>query len=312
MDNYFESILLEAILRCNGHYIDKSRHGFSRLYPFTTENIFGYIKEFDLENKSLLTVGSSGDQIINAVLYDCKDITLIDISPFSRFYFYLKFSAIITLNYNDFLNFFCYKDYTKFCEDNKDVFNINCFHQLKSTLRLLDYESYLFWDELFTCYNGEKIRKYLFSHDEYRFKILKEINPYIHTEENYYITRKKLKKTIPTFIIENIFETNLTRNYDNIWLSNLAAYNSIENFKKLIDVISNNLNDNGKLLVSYLYETTKTTKFDPNWAKIYNLEEVFNKFQTYNLELINFTGIRDIIFKTGKKNDSILLYKKRK
>lgn len=53
MDNYFESILLEAILRCNGHYIDKSRNGFSRLYPFTTENIFGYIKNFNLENSSL-------------------------------------------------------------------------------------------------------------------------------------------------------------------------------------------------------------------------------------------------------------------
>ena len=37
-----------------------------------------------------------------------------------------------------------------------------------------------------------------------------------------------------------------------------------------------------------------------------------HKFQNYNLELINFTGIRDIIFETSKKNDSILLYNKRK
>lgn len=49
---------------------------FINIYPFTTENIAGYINEFELKDKSLLTVGSSGDQVINAALYDCQDITL--------------------------------------------------------------------------------------------------------------------------------------------------------------------------------------------------------------------------------------------
>ena len=46
----------------------KRRDGdrFKLIYKFTTENISGYIKEFDFKNKSLLTVGSSGDQVINA------------------------------------------------------------------------------------------------------------------------------------------------------------------------------------------------------------------------------------------------------
>ena len=41
----------------------KRRDGdrFKLIYKFTTENISGYIKEFDFKKKSLLTVGSSVD-----------------------------------------------------------------------------------------------------------------------------------------------------------------------------------------------------------------------------------------------------------
>ena len=48
------------------------------LYPFTTENIDGYLDLFDLKDKSLLTVGSSGDQVINALVMGCEDVTLYD------------------------------------------------------------------------------------------------------------------------------------------------------------------------------------------------------------------------------------------
>ena len=78
MNNYFESVLTNAILRCEGKYTydDECRQGFSRIYPFTTENISGYIDKFDLGNKSLLTVVSSVDQVINASLFNCTDQTV--------------------------------------------------------------------------------------------------------------------------------------------------------------------------------------------------------------------------------------------
>ena len=41
---------------------------FFCLYPFTTENINGYLPYFELKGKSLLTVGSSCDQAINACI----------------------------------------------------------------------------------------------------------------------------------------------------------------------------------------------------------------------------------------------------
>ena len=56
---------------------------FDRLYPFTTENISGYFKEKDIKNKSILTVGSSGDQAINAFAMGAKEVTIFDINPFT-------------------------------------------------------------------------------------------------------------------------------------------------------------------------------------------------------------------------------------
>ena len=54
MYNYFERNLANAILECDGMYVKDfdSCQGFSKIYPFTTENISGYINKFDLNGKS--------------------------------------------------------------------------------------------------------------------------------------------------------------------------------------------------------------------------------------------------------------------
>lgn len=35
--------------------------GFTKVYPFTTEKLSGYFPVMDLKDKSVFTVGSSGD-----------------------------------------------------------------------------------------------------------------------------------------------------------------------------------------------------------------------------------------------------------
>ena len=84
-----KEILSLAIKRCGNDYIQEWNH-FYNIYPFTTENISGYIDNFNLNGKSLLTVGSSGDQIFNAVLMGINDVTQVDINPFAKYYYYLK------------------------------------------------------------------------------------------------------------------------------------------------------------------------------------------------------------------------------
>ena len=154
-----ENNLYKATSICDGKFRYISE--FSRIYPFTTENVSGYIDLFDFNNKSLLTVGSSGDQILNAFYNGARDITLYDINEYAKYYVYLKIAGILSLSYEEFQMFFL-KHYSSPFEDNKLMFSKELFEKIKDNLRLLDYESYLFFDELISLYDGKKIRSRLF------------------------------------------------------------------------------------------------------------------------------------------------------
>lgn len=307
MKESFDQRLQCAIDICEGMFVDRE---FVQIYPFTTENISGYIKEFDLNNKSLLTLGSSSDQVINASMFDCKDISILDICPFTKFYFYLKKAAILSLSYEEFLFFFCYRSFYPHLKDNNDVFNKETFLKFKETLRLLDYESYLFWDELFSLYEPLKIRKEIFEYDEDKPSVLKVVNLYLKDELSFDKCRKSIKNINPKFIIGDIKNIKLDRNYDNIWLSNLGQYSEIEDLKNIVDSLFKNLNEEGKMLVCYLYQTTKDTEYREEWAKIYNLKEVYKVFNNYVLKLNSFIGLRGIMCDWEKSQDSVLIYKK--
>ena len=313
MNNYFESILSNAILKCEGIYTkdDEYRQGFSRLYPFTTENISGYIKDFDLRDKTLLTVGSSGDQVINASLFDCVDQTVVDICPYTKFYFYLKKACILSFSLNEFMNFFCYNDYPQFCRDNKDVFSKEKFEEVKDLLRVLDYESFLFWDELFSLYEPEKVRKELFSSDEDRSFVLQGMNLYMRDEDSFNLSKIKIRSVNPKFICDDIMNVKLNRNYDNIWLSNLGLYLGIDKLKVLVDRLDPCLSE--KMLLCYLYKTEEKTKYKKDWSEIYDLKRLKATLGEYVSSFNTFCGVRGILFEDERYDrDSILIYEKRR
>lgn len=68
---------------------------FQKVYPFTTENIAGYFPILKLENKSVLTVGSSADQALNALLLGASRVVLYDINPNTYEYLKLKKEMIL-------------------------------------------------------------------------------------------------------------------------------------------------------------------------------------------------------------------------
>lgn len=309
----YSEILDLAIQRCERTY-KYDYNFFYKIYPFTTENISGYINNFDFNNKSLLTVGSSCDQILNAILLGCKDISLVDINPFCKFYYYLKVAAIIGLDYDEFLLFFRYIDYPKVFNNNIDAFNINLFNRIKDTLRIIDFQSYMFWDDLFQMFSPLYVRQIMFSNDEYRNSMLARCNPYLCNTNTYMILRNKIKKINPKFINGNIDTINLDRCYDNIWLSNiLTDWYSTKSIKEIFLRYEKLLNNNGKILISYLYDTTINTKYIDKWADIYNLEEIFNIFNKYDLKLLTFVGVDGLKWQDDDyKKDSILMYTKKK
>ena len=313
MNKTLEQDIYNAKLKCDGIYSkDLDECGiFSRIYPFTTENITGYINLFNLDNKSLLTVGSSGDQVINASLFNCTDQTVIDINPFTRYYFYLKKAAIISITYQEFLDFFLYSDYPKYCHNNKQVFNKETYEKFKQVLKHEDYDSFYFWNELFSHYEPETTRKHMFSEDEDRDVVLKEINLYMKNPIYFERTKTSIRDVNPIFICDDIMKATLNRTYDNIFLSNLGLYFGIDKLKKLIEKLYPYANE--LILLCYLYQTEEHSKYNKNWAEIYNLDKLKHTLGNYITDFHTFCGIRGILFEDesiGK--DSIIMCDKKK
>ena len=297
-----------AIDRCRN--IDNDNwHYFCSIYPFTSENITGYLDLFDFNDRSLLTVGSSCDQILNAILKGCKDITLLDINPFVKYYYYLKVSAILTLNPDNYLSFFKY-DYAK--RNNFDVFNQNTFNDIRETLMFINYEAYLFWVELFQICSPLIVRKSLFSTDESNRKRIIGSNPYLLNETNYHVLRDNILTTEPTFINQDIFYFNASNKYDNIWLSNIATY--ITGYDKIDEMVTKyyaSLNEKGSFLCSYLYEINDIDEeYSGLDSTIYDLRYFFTKYHSLNPQLSTFDGVFNLTNSHKKVTDAALILKK--
>lgn len=312
-ESMFNTHLNWAISLMEGYCCEENlfANDFFRIYPFTTENICGYINSFNLENKSLLTLGSSLDQVINAILMGCIDLSVYDICPFTKYYFYLKKAGIMTLSYPEFLNYFCYVDYPKTFKYNQKVFGLDTYFKLVDTLKLLDYESFLFWDELFCNYAPLDVRMQLFHRDEYNFKILQQVNLYMKNEEWFIYTKEMIRNITPIFIYGDIYQLENLGIYDNIFLSNLACYNqNMNSYKEFIDHLCQYLSDDGMMLFAYLYETVRNTKYHENWQVIYDLDNTCSLFQEYLSEFNSFRGVKGIRFSNDNMKDSVLIYKK--
>ena len=282
---------------------------YKRIYPFTTENINGYIDYFDLKNKSLLTVGSSGDQILNAYKNGCKDITLLDINPFSKYYINLKIASILSLNYQEFQKFFF-----KFIGNivNNKRFNLEIFNKLSNNLKAIDYDSYYFFDKIFHEYDMNRICDYLMLDDLTHSKLIKEFNNYLHDEKSYNELKKNLKDISFKFIFENIFSFYSNLKFDNIFLSNICTITPLIVLRDLlINLKNNNLNNNGSIQLAYIWNTN----FNDN-AENFDLKEIYRMPATRTIlkdfitEHHNIKGEYDTMFDKDSKSDLVLIYRK--
>ena len=307
----FNENLYKASSICEGTFNCKSE--FSRIYTFTTENISGYIDYFDFNNKSLLTVGSSGDQILNAFYNGARDITLFDINEYAKYYVYLKISAILSLSYKEFKLFFFKHGITTF-KRNELMFSKEIFKKIKDNLRNFDYESYLFFDELFSLYDENKIRNRLFDDDEDRNIVIKGFNKYLKDEESYNKLKSIIKKISFKYVCGNIFEDDINGKFDNVFLSNLCSITSLEKLKNLLEKIDkNNLNSEGSILIGYLWDTSFNSKnYKDDWKDIYKIPIVKDYLKEYITQTYDIPGSRDILWEENEKSDLILVYRKNK
>lgn len=279
----------------NKHIVDDNHKvDFFNLYSFTTENISGYIPYFDLKGKNLLTVGSSSDQVINACISGCEDITIYDICPLTKYFYYLKLASLLRLSRDEFLNFLCKTNYKNNRKYNPHLLTKGTFNKIKNILKTIDYESYYLWDYIFKKYNRSQIER-LFREDINDLESIIYCNTYLKNDYNYDQARKRLANVSFDFLVGDISSIEMDRKFYNIWLSNVAQYLYRD---RLIQMVSNNtkiLDDNGKMLICYFWNTSMTVRGFP-------IEELIN----IKADKIIIPGI----FNYDK--NSVLVYKKNK
>ena len=282
---------------------------YMRIYPFTTENINGYIKYFDLKNKSLLTVGSSGDQILNAYNEGCRDITLLDINPFAKYYINLKIAGILSFNYQEFQEFFFRWINMHF---NEKRYNLKLFNRLSDNLKAIDYDSYYFFEYILNNYSRDKISDYLILDDLTNSKLIRRFNNYLQDEKSYNTLKRKLKDIQFQFIIQNIFKFNSNLKYDNIFLSNICTITGLLNLRDLLVTLkNNNLNNNGSIQFGYLWDIDYDNN-DENFdlKEIYRMPAVKNILNEFITEHHDIYGEYDILHNKDSKSDLVLIYRK--
>lgn len=282
------------------------KNRFKKIYPFTTENISGYLPIINAKNKKVLTVGSSGDQAINLSLSGCNDISVLDICPFTKEYFYLKNAAIQTLSKEEFEKFLM--QYGMFLNifENPNVFNKKTFDLIKDKIHELDPDSLYFWEQLLSKRRSQQVRKRLFVNDEYKKRQIRRINPYLQSDESFEKTKERLSTSTIKFYQEDITKSELSSSYDSIILSNIPCNYPIVQTSRFVDRLLDNLEDDGTILISYLYSLTPDLDFYDGESEIYNIVKAKQSLPE-GTELIRFSSVNGDFF-----NDGALVYKKKK
>ena len=233
-----------------------SKNPFDYFYLFSNEDLNFFFKRINVQNKSVLTVGSSGDQALYAFANGARNIVHFDVNPFSEVYFDYKVSAIKELEYREFKRFFNSRKYPILSDE---LYERVCHN--------LPLESRLFWDALYR--NG-------FGGGEYQLH--KQDSDMIrYTKEDYYKIKEALLMGDPSirFItsdLQTIADKLSDRDkFDYIFLSNIYYYvnqweteNNIPGrdvFKTAVEGLCEHLNPDGRIQLSYTWNEVASSAY---------------------------------------------------
>ena len=217
------------------------------IYQSTTENMAEYSKYIG-NPKSILTSCGSGDHILNALTLGAEEIYYFDINFLAYYAAELKLAAIKTLTKGEFFAFY-------------ETFPYNLFERI---LPALKPNAQKFWYEIFN-YAKENIKPDLFGYIPLERNTVKRINNFSEKKE-YNKLKEQAEKAYFNFLTCDIFELQRKirdKKFDHINLSNIYEYtntginlsyqNAINFYNYIMSLVDNNLNNDGTILVSYLY-----------------------------------------------------------
>lgn len=244
---------------------------FNSIYPFTSENIAGYMKDLDLTGKKVITVTGSTDHILNAILQGTTEITTFDINPLTKSYMDLKISALKNLSYEDFIKLLLFES------------NMNLDYSIISSLDMSN-ECKIFWLEQLSKFenNGIELRNSSLFNTKY-FNPNSKLWQNLYLEKSKYnLLKQQIKEANITFINASLNDLKIDENFDYMFLSNISDYLSLMynsdplrkyrdllyEFQKRIDII----------YFAYLYDignSNPRTEIDD----LRKVKEIFSNFQ---------------------------------
>lgn len=269
----------------NGKVKEKIKifHNNSSVYKFTNENISSYYDLLNLKDKNILTVCSSGDHVLEAILKDVKKVDCFDISIFTKYFMNLKLASVLTLDYIEFFNYLLNKT-------NIRIFAYEIYIKIRPVLKQIDFDSLIFWDNLYSNKRGFEIfASNLFMHIYIDISIFQEQKTSYLNKEQYYVLKQKLEKYLSLNNKINFEQLDIKalskkykEQYDLIFLSNIASYmediyrtNPETKFYNLITKeMKNLLTKNGLIGVAYLYSNVTLKDFVNDCLKNSNFDIV--------------------------------------
>ena len=289
----------------DGNYKSNS----SLINSFTRENLGGYLKNIPLENKRVLTINSSGDDLLNTVFFGAKDVTLCNPNINTKYYLYLKIAGLLSLNYNEFQWFFLKHNMNM--HKNNRMFSKKLFKKIGPVLKIIDEDTYMFFEELFDINNPREVRDTYFTDSNYHNKAIKNFNIYLRNENTYVKLKEMIDKVNIDFINNSIIETNLDREYDRILLSTICTEMTLDKFLDLVKKLDKNLTSDGLIVLGYLWNNNiYTPEYANVWKKIYQNPESNKYLKKYLSYVYEVSGYINYLWENNKRDDKVLVYRK--
>ncbi|MBQ8659864.1 MAG: hypothetical protein IJ475_03415 [Bacilli bacterium] len=228
--------------------------GYESLYTHATEDMATYYKAFNA-TKTHLCIGASGEQVVNAILFGAQEIDVYDSNRLCRHALHLRLAAIESLTLEEYFEY--YKSFSRILFDKIAYY--------------LPQDEIIYWATVYSIFGphnlnaGLGIAELLFTYKKLDDDLIKKINPYL-TPENYNKLKRLIHRVKINYIDSDLY--NLPKHikdktYDVINLSNIYEYlnyskdvnikNAKTYHKFVMQELYTRLNQNGTILVSYLY-----------------------------------------------------------
>lgn len=293
---------IEASIYLIKNDISYGIENYAPLCLFSNENGQAKNNLFHFDNKKILCPAASGDQYLNAIFYNAKEIIIYDINKLAKYILNLKIAAIKALCYEEFLLFMFPRLLGR---DNKFFLNSSL---LKKIIPYLDKTDFLYWQELISYFKKNGYSKFIDINNEcYDEEEIKRECTFYSNNFFYNILKQKLLVASNyEFILRDIRDLEIEGQFDLIDLSNIISsliinsyFNEAHDFtidelndryinyidKKIIPLVK----DKGNIMVDYQIAVDNSTikpwfyskKYNPHKVKSkkYNNTDIIYKYQ---------------------------------